>query len=52
LKVYNLTGQMVSASSVNSKSIQIIDLSALASGTYILEVNLDGRVSQSRVLVR
>jgi hypothetical protein len=51
LKVYNLTGQVVSTSSVNFKSIQIIDLSALASGTYILEVTLDGVVSQSRVLV-
>lgn len=51
LKVYNLTGQVVSTSSVNTNTIQTIDLSALASGTYILEVTLDGVVSQSRVLI-
>ena len=49
VEVFNLIGQQVIAKSVNETQSEI-DMSALASGTYVLKVTADGQVKTLKVI--
>jgi PKD repeat protein len=52
LRVLDITGRVVSTSNANTNDIHTMDMSGVASGTYILEVSVDGATSQSRISIQ
>ena len=52
LRVMDISGRLVSESSANTNDIVTLNLSSIASGTYILEVSIDGAVSQTRISIQ
>ncbi|MDP4664396.1 MAG: T9SS type A sorting domain-containing protein, partial [Salibacteraceae bacterium] len=52
LRVMDISGRLVSESSANTNDIVTLNLSSVASGTYILEVSIDGAVSQTRISIQ
>ena len=52
LRVIDVTGRIISTQNANTAEITTVDLSSVAAGTYILEVNMNGNISNTRVSIK